>query len=216
MSKIYTEEDFSNLLDGNLTDRIRELSDLKQAVRNATYATQDVLFKAVIALSYAHWEGYVKFSAQRYFDFITSRRLPFSRLEPQFYKNAFLARLNALSTSRVGLTEKCTLIDEILGSTEKTFRFINKDLINTGSNLKFSTLQEICLTCGLDIESFSEEEDFIDRMLLKRRNAIAHGDEAVVGPEEVDEVIQRTIRLMRQFKNELENTIYTKSYLVNQ
>jgi hypothetical protein len=108
------------------------------------------------------------------------------------------------------------LIDEILGSTEKNFRFVNKDLINTGSNLKFSTLQEICLTCGLDIKSFSEEEDFIDRMLLKRRNAIAHGDEAVVGPEEVDEVIQRTIRLMRQFKNGLENTIYTKSYLVNQ
>src|ERR1700743_1742113 len=99
MSNVPTEEGFSNALDSNLTDRIRELSDLKSAVFDANYAMQDVLLKAVVALSYANWEGFVKFSAQRYFDFITARRLPFSRLNPQFYKNSFLARLNGLSTN---------------------------------------------------------------------------------------------------------------------
>lgn len=213
MSKGYTEEYLSNVLDNNLTDRIRELSDLKSAVLGANYATRDVLLKAVVALSYANWEGFVKFSAQRYFDFIVARRLPFDRLNPQFYKNYFLARLNGLSTNKVSLTERCALIDDILGSQEKNFRFINKDLINTGSNLKFSVFQDICVVCGLSSEKFSEEEDFIDRILLKRRNAIAHGDEAEVAVSEVDGVIQRTIGLMRQFKNELENIIYSKGYL---
>lgn len=213
MSKVHTEEEFSTLLDSNLTDRIRELSDLKSAVSDATYATRDVLLKAVVALAYAHWEGFVKFSAQRYFDFITARRLPFSRLNPKFYKNSFLARLNALSASKVSLTARYELIDNILESKEKTFRSVNKDLIDTGSNLKYSVLQDICAVCGLDSGKFSAEEDFIDRILLKRRNAIAHGDEAEVGIGEVDDVIQRTIGLMRQFKNELENTIYSKGYL---
>ena len=213
MSKVHTEEDFSNALDSNLTDRIRELSDLKSAVFSANYATRDVLLKAVVALSYANWEGFVKFSAQRYFDFIIARRLPFSRLNPQFYKNSFLARLNGLSTSKVSLTERCALVDDILESREKSFRFINKDLLNTGSNLKFSVLQDICTVCGLDSRKFSEEEDFIDRVLLKRRNAIAHGDEAEVAISEIDRIIERTIGLMRQFKNELENIIYSKRYL---
>ncbi|WP_186181381.1 MAE_28990/MAE_18760 family HEPN-like nuclease [Burkholderia gladioli] len=213
MSKVYSEEDFSNSLDSNLTDRIRDLSDLKSAVFDANYATRDVLLKAVVALSYANWEGFVKFSAQRYFEFIVARRLPFSRLNPQFYKNSFLARLNGLSANKVSLAERCALVDDILGSREKGFRFINKDLINTGSNLKFSVLQDICAVCGLSSDKFSEDEDFIDRILLKRRNAIAHGDEAEVAIGEVDDVIQRTIGLMRQFKNELENAIYSKGYL---
>ncbi|SOE59146.1 hypothetical protein SAMN05446935_1463 [Burkholderia sp. YR290] len=213
MSKVHTEEDFSNALDSNLTDRIRELSDLKSAVFDANYAMRDVLLKAVVALSYANWEGFVKFSAQRYFDFIIARRLPFSRLNPQFYKNSFLARLNGLSTSKVSLTERYALVDDILQSRDKSFRFVNKDLINTGSNLKFSVLQDICTVCGINSAKFSSEEDFIDRILLKRRNAIAHGDEAEVAISEVDDVIQRTIGLMRQFKNELENTIYSKGYL---
>lgn len=214
MSKVHTEEDLSNALDSNLTDRIRELSDLKTAVFDANYTMRDVLLKAVVALSYANWEGFVKFSAQRYFDFIIARRLPFNRLNPQFYKNSFLARLNGLSTSKVSLIEKCNLLDEILESKEKSFRFVNKDLINTGSNLKFSVLQDICAVCGLDSNKFSTEEDFIDRILLKRRNAIAHGDEADVAIDEVNDIIQRTIGLMRQFKNELENSIYEKRYLV--
>ncbi|MCU9953759.1 MULTISPECIES: MAE_28990/MAE_18760 family HEPN-like nuclease [Burkholderia] len=213
MSKVYTEEEFSNLLDGNLVGRIRELSDLKSAVFGSNYATRDVLLKAVVALSYANWEGFVKFSAQRYFDFIVARRLPFSRLNPQFYKNSFLARLNGLSTNKVSLTERCALVDDILGSRDKGFRFVNKDLINTGSNLKFSVLQDICAVCGLSWEKFSEEEDFIDRILLKRRNAIAHGDEAEVAIGEVEDIIQRTVGLMRHFKNELENAIYSKFYL---
>ncbi|MCA7925110.1 hypothetical protein LGM35_21680 [Burkholderia cenocepacia] len=213
MSKVYTEEEFSNLLDGNLVGRIRELSDLKLAVFGSNYATRDVLLKAVVALSYANWEGFVKFSAQRYFDFIVARRLPFSRLNPQFYRNSFLARLNSLSTNKVSLAERCALVDDILGSRDKGFRFVNKDLINTGSNLKFSVLQDICAVCGLNWEKFSEEEDFIDRILLKRRNAIAHGDEAEVAIGEVDDIIQRTVGLMRHFKNELENSIYSKFYL---
>lgn len=213
MSKLHTEEEFSNILDGNLTDRIRELSDLKSAVFDASYAMRDVLLKAVIALSYANWEGFVKYSAQRYFDFIVAKRLPFSRLNPQFYKNSFLARLNGLSSNKTSLGERYSLLNDILQSHEKSFRFVNKDLINTGSNLKFSVLQDICAVCGLNSNVFLADEDFIDRILLKRRNAIAHGEEAEVAITEIDDIIQRTIGLMRQFKNELENVIYAKTYL---
>jgi hypothetical protein len=87
-------------------------------------------------------------------------------------------------------------------------------LINTGSNLKFEIFKEICLICGIDHSKFSNKENFIDVILLKRRNSIAHGDKSVVSISEMDELANETIGLMRSFKNELENRIYNREYLV--
>ncbi|MCX7207493.1 MAG: MAE_28990/MAE_18760 family HEPN-like nuclease [Proteobacteria bacterium] len=186
---------------------------MKSAVSDASTATRSVLLKAVIALSYAHWEGFVKFSAQQYFNFIATKRLPFSQLNEQFYKNSFLASLNSLSQNRISIEERFALIDNILLSQGKRFKRVNPDLINTGSNLKFAVLKDICLICCVDFNNFHNEEDFIDRVLLKRRNAIAHGDDVTIGVEEVDELINKTTSLMRHFKNELENVVYLKSFM---
>lgn len=217
MSKLWSESDLSDSLDGNLTSRIRELSDLKQAIRDASNLNRAVLLKAVVALAYAHWEGFVKFSAQKYFEYITIRRLQFSSMHPQIYANSFLIRLNAFSNSKPSLEEKLQLISDILNSHEKRFSFINPDLINTGSNLKSDTLREICLICGIDYEKkFSDKKTFIDLILLKRRNSIAHGDEAIISIDEIDNLVETVTGLMRTFKNELENKIYLKEYLVRQ
>lgn len=214
MSKLYSENDFSDLLDGNLSARIKELSDLKRAVKDAEASNRDVLLKAVVALSYAHWEGYVKFSATKYFDYVARKKLPFSSLEPQFYRNTFLARVNSLSQNKVGLDERIKLIGDIVESKEKYFKYINADLIQTGSNLKFSVLKDICTVCAINGNDFADREEFIDKILLKRRNAIAHGDEAIVAFSEIDHILTEVIAIMREFKNKLENKVYSKGYLV--
>ncbi|WP_334186597.1 MAE_28990/MAE_18760 family HEPN-like nuclease [Noviherbaspirillum sp.] len=54
---------------------------------------------------------------------------------------------------------------------------------------------------------------FIDVILLKRRNSIAHGEEAIVTIDEIDGLVDGTTSLMRAFKNEVENKIYQKAYL---
>ena len=54
---------------------------------------------------------------------------------------------------------------------------------------------------------------FIDVILLKRRNSIAHGEETFVDSNELDTLIAEGVGPMRSFKDALQNKVYTKSYL---
>lgn len=213
MTKARTESDLSAQLDADLTSRLRELSDLKCAIRDAPPTNRSVLLKALVALSYAHWEGYVKFAANKYFEFVSLRKLPYTSLDQQFYVNAFLVRLGAFVTNKPSLKSRAELVGEILNTNASRFAQIHPDLVNTGSNLKFEVLQNICLVCGIDSKCFEPHETFIDVVLLKRRNSIAHGDDSVVAVEEIDYLVSGVIGLMRTFRNELENKVYTKAYL---
>lgn len=213
MSKARTESELSAQLDSDLTTRLRELSDLKRAIQDAEPSSRSVLLKALVAIAYAHWEGSVKYSATKYFEYISIRKLPYSSLHKQFYANLFLNRIAAFASNKPSIKTRVDFIEDVQASTAQRFSYLSPDLINTGSNLKFETLKDICVVCDIDIRIFETQQTFIDVILLKRRNSIAHGEDALVGLDEIDGIIGKTITLMRTFKNELENKIYAKTYL---
>jgi hypothetical protein len=143
------------------------------------------------------------------------RRHRFSELEDQIYVNYFLARMNALSLQRVSLHDRCALVRDIVTSTEIRFSRINRSLIDTGSNLSSKALRDICLICAVDFGPFDQDSDFIDRILVKRRNEVAHGDVPYVGEGEVDDLVSKVAGLMRLFRNALENKVYQGAYLAS-
>lgn len=211
MSKPITQDDLSNQINDDRTWRIREISDLSTAVQRADPISQKVLLRALVAICYAHWEGYVKFATQKYIDHIALKRLNFSLLNPQFTRNHFLPRLAALSSSKTSIAEKCNLVDEIVESSAKRFSRINPNLLNTG-NLNFETFSNICLICGVSPDSFSSMAEFIDLMLLKRRNAIAHGEDMFIDIADREDIVAKTIELMRRFGDAIENHVFTGSF----
>jgi hypothetical protein len=101
MSRPYTEEELSKIFDTDLTWRRKELSDLKSSVKTADIYSQSALLKAIVALSYSHWEGYIRTCANKYFEHLTLRKKPYSDFERQIYVNSFLTRLDALYKSRL-------------------------------------------------------------------------------------------------------------------
>lgn len=70
-----------------------------------------------------------------------------------------------------------------------------------------------CERCGVDHSDFEDDEIFVDRVLLKRRNAIAHGEDEMISVDEMDQLVYRVLSLMSRFSNLLENVIYQKSFL---
>lgn len=216
MSKPYTESEFSAQITADRNWRIREISDLKLAIRRADDNLRKVLLRALVAICYAHWEGYVKFSARKYFEHIALRRFPYDALDRQFLRNYFLPRLAALSTSKTSVTERCALVDEVLDCSERRFSQVNDDLINTKANLNFDVFSDICQVCGLSVALFEDSATFIDIILLKRRNAIAHGEDTMIALDDLDDIAENTIGIMRSFGNELENRIVLQTYKVAQ
>src|SRR5579863_9036183 len=212
MSKPYTEQDLSDLFDEDLIWRRRELSDMKAAVKTADVAAKPVLLRAIITMSYAHWEGYVRVCANRYFEYLTIRRKSYTELERQIYVNAFLIRLDALHQSRTSLETRCNLVNDILDGTNGTFRYVNPMLIDTKSNLSTEVIAEICLICSVDPSHFETKRFFIDQLILKRRNAIAHGQQEFIKENEVDGLVADVLGLMQHFRTLLENKVYLKQY----
>lgn len=213
MSKPYTADDFSSLVTADRTWRIREISDLKTAIRRADQNLGKVLLRALVTISYAHWEGHVRNSAKLYLIHVALRKHPYTSLNSQFLKNYFLPRLTALSKSKGSIESRFNFLDEILTSSNKQFSRVNDDLINTKSNLNSEVLREICLVCDISYQEFIEHEAFIDAMLLKRRNAIAHGEDTFIAKDDLDEVTNTTIALMRMFGDALDNQVQLKTYM---
>lgn len=212
MSKPYSDADFSAQITGDRSWRLREISDLKAAIIRADDNLRRVLLRGLITICYAHWEGYVRFAARKYLQHVALRKFKYSELDRQFLRNYFLPRLAALATSNVSLAERCTLVDEILNSADRPFSRVNEDLVNTRANLSFDVFTDICLVCKVPITAFADRAVFVDVFLLKRRNAIAHGEDTFVGIEDLDELTSETVAMMRMFGDALENHVYLKDY----
>lgn len=214
MSKPYTQDDFSNQIIQDRSWRLKEISDLKAAATRADDSLRRVLLRALNTICYAHWEGYVRLAARKYLEHIALRKFRYNELNRQFLRNYFLPRLAALSTSKTSITERCNLVDEILNSPDLSFSRVNDDIVNTKANLNFDVFTDICLVCSVPIQTFVEKATFIDVILLKRRNSIAHGEETFISIEDIDELTTETITMMRIFGDALENHVHLKDYKV--
>lgn len=212
MSKPYSEADFSAQITGDRSWRIREISDLKAAINEADSSLRQVLLRGLVTICYAHWEGYVRFAARKYLEYVALRKFHYREIDRQFLRNYFLPRLAALSNSRTSVAERCALVDEILDSSERRFSRVNDDLVNTKANLSFDVFADICLVCSVPNTAFADKREFLDLFLLKRRNAIAHGEDSFVGIEDLDDLTSKTVAIMRAFGDALENNVYLESY----
>jgi hypothetical protein len=213
MSKPFTQENLSDRFDDDLNWRRKELSDLKAAIKAADTAAKPALLRALVTMCYAHWEGYVRSCATNFFEFLSLRRLQYTALERQLYVNSFLMRVDALNRGRVTLEARCKLVNDILDGSNGRFSYLNPGLIDTKSNLSADVIKDICLICGVDSNHFEDKRPFIDKIILRRRNAIAHGQEEYITVDDINDLVADTLALMQHFRTLLENKIYTKAYL---
>lgn len=213
MSKPYTESDLSDLLDAELVWRRKELADLKAAIADAKQTSRPALIRALVTMTYAHWEGYIRSASNRYFEHITLKRRSYAELDRQYYVNTFLVRLQALFSSKSNVAQGCELIENILDQGATKFAYINPALIDTRSNLNTDVIVDICRICGVDSAYFVQKSTYIDVILLKRRNAIAHGQVEPIDESEADTLVSEALALMAHFRSLLENRVYTKQYL---
>jgi hypothetical protein len=213
MSKPFSVEELSNQMERDLTWRLREISDLKVAITRADPISRPVLLRAFVAVAYAHWEGHVRLCAVKYFQYIALRKMPYSKLENQIYLNYFLPRLDAFFRSKASIEDKCQLVEDILQSRNKRFSQVNISLIDAKANLSSHVLRDLCRVCGVPFATFEDKTTFIDIIMLKRRNEVAHGEAVFLNDSEVNGIADQVIDIMRLFRNLLENKVYTGSYL---
>ncbi|ACK67472.1 conserved hypothetical protein [Rippkaea orientalis PCC 8801] len=198
-------------LDDDLSWRIKELSLLKNKIPVQKGTEQAVLIKAGITLLYAHWEGFVKYSAECYLQFVSMQRLKYNELD-----YCFIALCSRKSINELLKTQKFELQQEIvknlLDNLEQRAQIPYEGIINTKSNLNFEVFRDICVIIGIDYKQYETNQKAIDEKLLTVRNKIAHGKDLKKNYEDFIDIYQIVTTLMRNIKDDILNAAITERY----
>ena len=118
------------------------------------------------------------------------------------------------TSSQLNYAARAELVRKILDSRTERFSHFPKELVDTRSNLNSGVLQELCLVCDIDYAEFESEADFMDRILLRRRNEVAHGENVFIEAVDPDDLVTRTTALMRLFRDKVDASISLETYKV--
>lgn len=211
--KIRTVDDLVRKIAEDRVWRIREISMLKRACLNpkSSDREKEVQRRSMIPLAYAHWEGFVKGNGQNYLNFVASQRLTLSELTPCFQSIYFSIEMagDLRAEKRYKVLNVLKKLDEY---SANRVHIKTKGVISTQDNLNSDALRDVCLNLGLDFSSFLPFVPFIDKILLAKRNCIAHGENIFITEENVDEVCSNVVACIDQFRNEIENSAVNGSY----
>jgi hypothetical protein len=210
--KLRSTNDIQDHLDGEIGWRLREIDQLKKLVREGTSLAQNALIRAGVPLVYAHWEGFVKSSAEAFLNFVVHQRKRYRELNECFSLHGLAGRLEILDQSKKHHRRLEALRFIALGM-EQEAHFAWQDKINTKANLNSEVFESIAAAIGLDTARYVARYALMDEQLLKSRNQIAHGERLTVSGPAFCNLADETITLIRWFKTDLENAVALKGYL---
>jgi hypothetical protein len=214
MAQLRTAEEFTHFVTSDLTWRIREISDIRSIAIAAVGGLSRAILRASVPLMYAHWEGHVSVVSRAYLDFLATRRLRYSSLKHAFRLNAFFATIRRMTQTRLSYMDQISFLSSVLDSGDSQLRAVDEDVLHTRSNLNSEVLQDLCCILSLDVDQFTDDFDFLDKILLYRRNNIAHGQYIEIDINMLQDMSDRVIEMMRKFNNLVDNEVNLQGYRV--
>ncbi|MFM6244722.1 MAG: MAE_28990/MAE_18760 family HEPN-like nuclease [Dolichospermum sp.] len=210
--KIRTLEQLSDKLAQELAWRKKELSILKSLIdsKSSETAKRNPLLRSGITMLYAHWEGFVKVSANSYVEFVAMQKLSYNQLANNFIALAMKDQLDQAKE-----TEKATIYNEVAEffMTRLNERSVIKyEFRITTSNLSSSVFKEIICMIGLDYSFYESKEVLMNEKLLQQRNSIAHGNYLEIDQKDYDELHTIVIGMMDTLRNQIDNAASIKQY----
>ena len=208
--KIKSENDLQDALDKEHAWRLKEIHDLKSLVKakyNQKSVEKNVFSRALILISYSHWEGFVKNASKYYLSYIQFLSLNQSQLSSRLVSSfLFQSTLNKKRPDKIA--------NILEGITNPSYKFtINiEELIDAESNLSSIILEKILSNIGIQTNAFITKSQYIDSVILKFRNDNAHGGIEYVDIDQSIDISERVLDLMSLFKTEIENALYQKKY----
>lgn len=183
---------------------------LRKLVSTASADRKNVLVRSLVAILYAHWEGFLKSTAESYIRYVRLQRLPFSDLADNFLAYALRPRVRA-AVERKDPGELIEVVRFLRGGMIEPSK-ITKRAVDAESNLSSRVLRNLTTALGLDYRPFESKAFLIDERLLKNRNRIAHGDYLALDAADALALTTNIISLMESFRNQVENAAVLSRY----
>lgn len=205
---------FDEAVEADLNWRLGEIALLKSLTvqSHLTENKKVITRKYFVPALYAIWEGFVVNVFQEYVKMINNEKAAFSSLHVDITTKHLFSSLNLHQPSK-NFEKRKKLIRDLQNIM---FEPVELPLeINTGSNVNYTELKNICERYAVDSEPLKQYKAPLDKF-LNYRNRIAHGDNSIpVGKEHVVEFSQTIISLMYDIIEILTLHAREKKYLAS-
>ncbi len=213
MSKIRTINDLQDQLDHDFGWRVKELANLKTLIRRSDSIARKTAIRATVCVTYAHWEGFIKESAENYIRFVSNQRMKLEELSDCFVVFGAKRHLGNFGDTRKA-SLAITTVEFFRSRMSDRVKLSLENLVRTESNLSSAVFENILVSIGFDPLIFSSRFNQIDNELLTRRNKIAHGEYLDLEPGACRILVDDVILLLRQFKTQIELAASSEAYRV--
>lgn len=210
MARIRSLIQLQDALDVELGWRVKEIGVFSVGSK-INGPDRKCFIRAGVALVYAHWEGFIKASSEKYLEFIYSRGHTYRELKSCFAIVGLKNRLNSLSLSKKYL-ENIESFNFIVANLDQIAHAQTSSAIKTESNLTSVVFENIANSIDINIDEYSTKFNLIDESLVNRRNKVAHGEYLDISGKEFGVLVEEITSLMRSYKTDLENAASLKSY----
>ena len=151
--KIRSISELQDKLDNEMAWRIKEISSMKSSVSSVASDSRPTLIRAGIALAYAHWEGFIKNTAEAYLAYLNSKKLPYRDLEDCFVALGIRAEI-ARANQRSDTVAAMAVVDFIRNSGDTRSNFALKHAIDTKSNLNSEIFDAIARSLNVPVRDY--------------------------------------------------------------
>lgn len=213
-----TDDDFEAALGDDLAWRKIELSHLKGALdRSARHSSDGPatrgLSRAMVAMCYAHWEGYSKNALDRYALLVTRRKPKLSESREGLVIE-HVHRLMRRMASGDG-DARMAITKAIRGESNDRLNIDKSLLADTKSNLRYATLSDLFTRGCIPLDVFELRANLIDVLLCDRRNGVAHGRAIFVPASDSLDLCDETLKLIEAMRDVLVAQVRSKGYLTS-
>ena len=210
-------------LQNSFNNRKKELADFFLFVKeHQETLISDTINKSYVLLLYAHWEGFIKESSIKYFEFICSQKCQIKKLTENFYLIYFKDLLKKYSISRNIDIEK-DILNQTLNK-EKKFKIpiqeehFLKYILGIEDNLKAKNYKNVCSVLNYNLNDPTGKFDRLLEKLVHNRNSIAHTgikaeENTYSNIEDIEDMKNAILMEMEKFYSFLEENIKNKNYL---
>lgn len=212
-----TDDDFESSLVDDLGWRRIELTSLRKSLLDAAAISSDgpasrALSRAMIAMSYAHWEGYAKSALEHYGKLVARRKPKVSEASDGLVLEHARRLVKRIAAGDADASR--SLIQAVRGESDERLKIERALMSDTKANLRYNTLVELFTRACLPLSKFELKANLIDVLLCDRRNTVAHGRALVVAPAESAQICDDVLMLMEAVQDVLVVQVRTKGYLV--
>lgn len=212
MNKIRSAEALADFLDERLAARKLEIVYLKNSLddKSKKHSKEALVFsKALVVMSYSHWEGYVKEAVKAYLSYLNSKGLQHRDLSTSLFAAYIHTSLFQRSLNPVDAIDK---IESMISETHSTVKFNSDYIADTESNLNMDILLKIMKRIGMATQPWEVYRVYLNSVILKYRNDFAHGDNGYVDIDTAKNVADKVIEMIQRFETELLNIVELKTY----